>query len=221
MPLAAAIRHLVATGATAVATLATALLLTACGREPQLPALPAGTAVLAFGDSVTYGTGAKPGEDYPTRLAELTGWNITNAGIPGDTAERARQRIDAELEETRPALVIIEIGGNDFLRRRPPSAVKEDIRQIVVAVRHAGAQPFLVGVPAFSVIGAAVGKLSDADLYAELAEEEKLPLAADIFAEVLSTPELRADAIHPNASGYRQLAAGIATALEEYGLLRK
>ena len=67
--------------------------LAGCGGKPKVAPLPAGSAVLAFGDSVTHGTGAAAGEDYPTRLAAITGWNITNAGIPGDTAENAKGRI--------------------------------------------------------------------------------------------------------------------------------
>lgn len=203
----------------ALILLLTALFLVACGREPKPQALPPGSLVLAFGDSVTHGTGAAPGEDYPTRLAALTGWRITNAGVPGDTAENARQRIAGALDEPRHALVILEIGGNDFLRRRPESAVKEDIRALIAAARSSGARVLLVGVPRFSVIGAAVGQLSDAPLYAELSREEKIPLADQVFSDVLSDPALRADAVHPNAAGYQRLAEGLAKALRDKGLL--
>lgn len=58
-----------------------------------------------------------------------------------------------------------------------------------------------------------------AGIYETLATEEKLPLVANVFADVLSDPALKADAIHPNAHGYRRLAEGIATALRETGLL--
>ena len=64
-----------------------ALVVAACGKKQKLNTLPPGSKVLAFGDSVTFGTGAAPGEDWPTRLAGLTSWQIVNAGIPGDTAE--------------------------------------------------------------------------------------------------------------------------------------
>ena len=84
--------------------------------------------MLAFGDSVTHGTGAKQGEDYPARLAERTGWKVVNAGIPGDTASAAKARIDGMLRETAPAMVIVELGGNDFLRRRVDRDIKEDSR---------------------------------------------------------------------------------------------
>jgi acyl-CoA hydrolase len=194
-------------------------LLVACGRVPEFAPLPAGAPVLCFGDSVTHGTGAGAGEDYPTRLAELTGWDIHNAGIPGDTADRAKGRIRAVLEQTQPKLVLVEIGGNDFLRRRPEAAVREDIRQILAAVRAFGAQPVLVAVPRFSIVGAVVGALPDAELYAELAAQEKVPLVDKVFAGVLSDESLKTDQIHPNAAGYRALAEGIAARLARVGLL--
>ena len=175
--------------------------------------------MLAFGDSVTHGTGAGPGDSYPTRLAQLSGWNIVNAGIPGDTAGTAKSRIDALLQETSPRLVIVEMGGNDFLRRRPQAEVKEDLRAILQSIKRQGAVPVLVAVPGLSVFGASMDSLSDADIYAELASEEKVLLVADVFAEVLSDPSLRADRIHPNAEGYRAMAAGIAEVLTDAGLL--
>lgn len=193
--------------------------LAGCGKAPRLAALPAGSVVLAFGDSVTHGTGAAPGEDYPARLAVLTGWDVRNHGVPGDTAQAARARIAAALEETQPALVLLEIGGNDFLRQRKESQVREDIRAILATVRAQRIPVVLIAVPGFSPLGAAVGRLSDSPIYETLATEEKLPLVANVFADVLSDPALKADAIHPNAHGYRRLAEGIATALRETGLL--
>lgn len=193
--------------------------LAACGRPPRLPPLPAGSAVLAFGDSVTHGTGAGEGEDWPTRLAELSAWRITNAGIPGDTAAAGKERIAALVAELQPALVIVEIGGNDFLRRRQPAAVKEDLRLIVRQARAGGAQVVLVAVPELSLLGIVARRPSDSTIYQELADEEKLPLVPEVFADILAQPALCADQIHPNAEGYRQMAAGIAARLREIGLL--
>ncbi len=197
-----------------------ALLLAACGGGPHYAPLGPGTPVLAFGDSVTHGSGAAPGEDFPSRLAALSGWQIANAGLPGDTAA-AVERIAAALAETRPRLVLIELGGNDFLQRRPESAVKEDLRRIVAAAAAAGATPVLIAVPRFSPVGAALGLLADAPLYAELATEAKIPLVKGVFAEVLGDSGLHADAIHPNAAGYRRMAEGIAAALAAEGLLAR
>ena len=201
-------------------TLAVALV--GCGDATPLTAVPAGSVVLAFGNSITFGTGAAgPGEAYPTQLAALSGWQVVNAGIPGDTAAAARERIDGILEVTRPALVIVELGGNDFLRRRPEAAVKEDLRAIVTAIKRSGAQVVLVAVPKFSLLGAVTGRLPDSTIYAELASEEQLLLIEGTLADVLSDAELKTDPIHPNAKGYRQLAAGIAEQLHRAGLLDK
>lgn len=196
-----------------------ALWLAACSEAPKFSPLPAGAVVLAFGDSVTFGTGAASGADYPTQLGALTGWDVRNHGVPGDTAQAARERIRAAIAETRPALVIVEIGGNDFLKKRPEAAVREDIRAILDVARAGNVPAVLVAVPKFSLLGAAVGRLEDSPIYATLAAEAQLPLVANVFAEVLSDPSLKADPIHPNAPGYRRLAEGIADQLRRSGLL--
>ncbi|ATE61521.1 GDSL-type esterase/lipase family protein [Thauera sinica] len=193
-------------------------LLAACGKRGGFAAVPRGALVLAFGDSVTYGTGAAQGEDWPSLLAGETGWEIVNAGVPGDTAQAGKARIQELLDEHRPALVIVEIGGNDFIRRRSRAEVAEDVRSIIRAVKQAGAQLVLVAVPELSLLGAVAGKPSDAPLYAELARAEGVPLVADVFSGVLGQPALRADRIHPNAAGYRRMASGILEALRELGL---
>ncbi|HEX6995227.1 MAG TPA: GDSL-type esterase/lipase family protein [Gammaproteobacteria bacterium] len=195
--------------------------LSACGDSLMFEPLPAGTVVLAFGDSVTYGTGARQGEDYPSRLAELTGWHVRNAGVPGDTAREATERIADAIADTGAAIAIIELGGNDFLQRRSAADVKEDLRTIVRSARDAGVLPVLVSVPQLSVLGAVTGRLSDSPIYAELAAEEGVLLIEDVFAGVLSDVALRSDPIHPNAEGYRVLAARIAEELERAGLLAR
>jgi len=194
------------------------VLLAACGKAPKLQRIPAGASVLAFGDSVTFGTGAAPGEDWPGLLAAQTGWRVINAGIPGDTADAGRRRIKALLDEHQPALVIVEIGGNDFLRRRPQSAIKEDLRAMVQQIKLAGSQVVLIGVPELSLLAIVAGKPSDSRIYRDLADEENIPLIADVFSDVLANPALRADTIHPNATGYRQMADGILAQLKKLGL---
>ena len=87
---------------------------TACG-SPHA-ALPSGATVLALGDSLTYGTGATAETSYPVFLAAATHWNVINAGVPGHTAAEGCARIHALLAEHRPALVLVFLGGNDFLR---------------------------------------------------------------------------------------------------------
>lgn len=201
-----------------IGILAAMAVLGACGKKPKLPAIAPGKSVLAFGDSVTFGTGAAGGEDWPTLLAQRTGWRITNAGIPGDTAEAGKARLQALLDEHQPALVIIEIGGNDFLRRRSPKAVKEDLRRMIQTAGQAGAQVVLVAVPELSLLSVVARKPADSPIYRELGDEEKVPVIDDVFSDILGRPELCADQIHPNAQGYQAMAAGILGALKTLGL---
>jgi acyl-CoA hydrolase len=198
------------------------VLLGGCGREASpRSVIPSGASVLAIGDSVTFGIGAGKGQDYPAQLAAITGWTIHNHGIPGDTAAGVNDRIAAALAETRPALVLLEIGGNDFLRRKPEAEVKEQIRASLKQIRSNDIPVVLVAVPQASPLGALLGRLPDAPLYAELGHEENVAVVRDVLADVLSEDSLKADAIHPNGAGYKQMAEGIADALTRAGYLRR
>lgn len=181
--------------------------------------MPSGSTVLTFGDSVTFGTGAESGEDWPTRLAAMTHWSVVNAGVPGDTAEAATNRIQSLLDEHRPSLVIIELGGNDFLRRRPASAVKENLRRIVKAAKAARAGVVLVAVPELSLLGVVTGKPADSPIYEQLGEEENVPVIDEVFSDILGQPELCADNVHPNAQGRQRMAEGIFQGLKAVGLV--
>jgi acyl-CoA thioesterase I len=191
-----------------------------CGRKPQYSAIPPGSSVLAMGDSVTFGTGSEKDKDYPAQLAQRSGWTIHNYGIPGDTSAGVKERIEEALTESSPALVLLEIGGNDFLRRTSNAEVKENIRAIVKLIKSHGIPVVLIAVPQFSPLGAALGHLPDAPLYEELAKEESIPLIPEVFADVLSDTRLKSDQIHPNSDGYQQMAEGIARALTQTGFLK-
>jgi acyl-CoA thioesterase-1 len=195
-------------------------LLSACGqRKPRVQPLPAGSTVLALGDSLTSGVGATPDAAYPAVLQALTGWQVVNGGVSGDTAAQALARLPALVQEHQPALVIVSIGGNDFLRQMSAGAAQATIREICRTAQAAGAQVLLVAVPQVSLLAAGVGRLSDHPLYAELADDLKLPLHAQGWAEVLSRPELRADTVHANAQGYRVFAEGLVQTLRKTGWL--
>ncbi|UYZ85012.1 GDSL-type esterase/lipase family protein [Entomomonas sp. E2T0] len=195
------------------------IMLGACGKsEVQYDAISSGTTVVAFGDSVTYGYGVSKEQNYPTRLAVITGWNIINAGVSGERADQAKNRISSVLKQYQPKLVLIEIGGNDFLKRRKEQAVKEDIRSIINTVKAENAIPVLIAVPALSPI-AMIGLPSDSSIYKELAKEENIILIDSVFSNVLRDEKLRLDNIHPNAQGYQQMVGGIVEQLRSNGLL--
>jgi lysophospholipase L1-like esterase len=201
---------------------ATAVLLLSCSRErPPGALVPSGATVLALGDSLTFGTGAQSQEAWPTLLQQASGWVVVNAGVPGDTSAQALARLPQLLREHRPQLVVVSIGGNDFLRRLPESETRDNVRRICEQARAAGAQVLLVAVPRLSLIAAAAGSLTDHGLYAQVADELGIVLQRQGWAEVLSDETLRADAVHANALGYAQFARSLAATARAAGLLQR
>jgi acyl-CoA hydrolase len=203
----------------AAAVAAAAVVLAACSKAPKMAPVPAGSPVLALGDSITFGTGATPETSYPTVLARLTGWNIVNAGVPGDTSQGALARLPALLQEHAPRLVLVSIGGNDFLRGVQEAETRANIRAICQQCVAGGAQVLLVAIPAASVLAAATRSLGDHALYAELAKELKVPVHAAGWSKVLSDAALRSDLVHANARGYEVFAQGLAETAKKVGLL--
>lgn len=185
------------------------------GGEP----VPPGAVVLVLGDSISAGYRLSPEEAWPARLAERTGWSVVNGGVSGDTTGEARARLPALLDAHQPILVIVELGGNDMLRRVPLSEARENLEGIVSEIREAGARPVLMAIPQPSVTGAVFQSLSDAPIYEELAAQLKVPLLDDVVSEVLSDPALKLDHLHPNAEGSRVLAEKAVKALQALGLL--
>ena len=207
-------------GAHALAT-ASLGVLASCGREKTATRpVPAGATVLALGDSLTYGTGASPQTSYPAVLAGLTGWNVINAGVPGDTSAHALARMPALLTDHKPQLVILSVGGNDFLRRLPEGDTRANVHAACRQALDAGAQVLLVAVPR-ATVAAALGQMTDHTLYADIARDLKIPLQREGWAEVLAQPELRSDQIHANAKGYAQFARSVQGTAVAAGLLSR
>lgn len=196
--------------------------LAGCGKRKgaQFAPLPAGSVVLALGDSLTHGTGAAGDASYPAQLAEISGWQVVNAGVPGDTAAQVLARTPALLAEHHPALVVLCAGGNDLLRRLPEAEAETDLRRTAIAARDGGAKVVLVAVPRPTVLAAFGTGLSDHPMYEKLATELGVPLHAGGWARVLGDEKLRSDAIHANAAGYRAFTQGLAATLRSTGLLR-
>jgi acyl-CoA hydrolase len=193
--------------------------LAACGRKaPRYAQIPAGSTVLALGDSLTFGTGAPADAAYPVRLAASTGWSVVNAGVPANTSAQARERLPKLLAEHAPKLVLLSIGGNDLLRQLPEADTRVNIAAMLEEIRASGAQAVLIAVPRPAVMAALLRSLDDHPLYAELAEAQRVPIFATGWAKVLSDPALKADQIHANAEGYERFARDLHHFLQETGI---
>lgn len=192
--------------------------LTACSKTAPHAALPEGSTILALGDSLTAGYGADAEAAYPAVLASLTGWQIINGGVSGNTSAQALARLPA-LMRRQPQLVLVSIGGNDFLRKVPEADTRSNIRQIVQQIKAAGVPAVLVAVPYFTT-GALFGRLSEHPMYEELAAELNVPLLKGAWAEVLGDKKLKSDQIHANAQGYRVFAEKMWAFLKQQGFAR-
>jgi len=190
-----------------------AFFLAACKQAPTLTKLSAHDIIVAFGDSLTHGTGASADTAYPAVLSTLTGHTVINAGVPGNTTADGLARLPDVLAEYKPRLVLLCLGGNDMLRRVPETETENNLRLLVRTIRAAGAEVVLVGVPEPKLFGGAPA------FYEKLAGELQVPLEQDVFVEVLKDNRLKSDPIHANAEGYRVVAERLAGFLREAGAL--
>ncbi|MDH6592109.1 acyl-CoA thioesterase-1 [Variovorax sp. TBS-050B] len=193
-------------------------LLAACGRrKASSVTLKADARVLAIGDSLTFGYGAPSEAAWPVKLAELTGWQIENAGVNGDTSAGALERLPALLSAASYDAILIGIGGNDMLRGVPPAATRDNLAALVQQARAHTPHVALLATPAPDAMRAAVGSLSDAPFYEEVARSQQALLVADVYSRVLSDAALRSDRIHANAEGYARIAQQLAERLQAAG----
>ncbi len=191
------------------------LFLAACGSRAKSPPLPADAKVLAFGDSLTFGTGAVPEQSYPAVLQGLIGREIVNAGVPGETSAEGLARLPDLLDEHQPALLILCHGGNDFLRNLAEKGVAANVRAMVELARERGIGVVLIAVPKFGLT------LSPPEFYETIAEEFSLPAEMDTLSRIIRDRELKSDTVHPNAAGYRLLAEAVAERLRAAGAIRR
>lgn len=188
--------------------------LAGCGEKvPRVPAVGPNDVIVAFGDSLTYGTGASENESYPAVLAQLIGRKVVRAGVPGEVTAQGLARLPEVLEEHRPSLVIVCLGGNDMLRKVSDPEIVKNLRAIVRALRERSVAVVLVGVPRPSLITSAP------EFYAELGKEFGIPYEGRIVTDVLYQRGLKSDPIHPNALGYRKMAEAIAELLKKAGAI--
>jgi acyl-CoA thioesterase I len=191
-----------------------AVALVACsGSSRALPPLAPDAVIVAFGDSLTYGTGARPDESYPAVLSRLTGRKVVNAGVPGEVSASGLKRLPRVLERQAPNLVVLAHGGNDILRRRDLDQTEANLRQMIRLIRESGASVVLLGVPKAGLW------LSSAKFYGTVAEELDIPFEGKIIPDLLGDNRMKSDAIHPNAQGYRKMAEAVHALLKEAGAI--
>lgn len=158
--------------------------------------------VIAFGDSLVKGVGARESENFVAVLSQKIGEPIMNMGVPGDTTTDGLVRLGEVLEE-EPRIVIVLLGGNDRLRQLPFEETLENMRTIISKIQENGAIVLLLGVRGNIV----TDRFEEA--YESLAEETGSAYVPDVLDGIFGVDALMSDGIHPNAEGYRRIAEKI------------
>lgn len=167
-----------------------------------------GEAIVCFGDSLTEGVGAGAGEDYPTILSRNLVRPVVNAGRRGDTTTQALERIAEAVLAQNPRLVVVLLGGNDFLRRVPRRETEKNLEEIVRRLQAHGAMVVIAGMR--------LGLFTDeyGPIYEQTARRLGAVYIPGVMRGILSDANLRSDPIHPNGAGYRLIAERIGEKLK-------
>lgn len=166
--------------------------------------------IIFFGNSLTVGVGAGDGEDFPTLVSKELGLkNVTNAGVSGDTTTTALNRLQTDVLDKNPSLVIVELSGNDFLGGVAAEETINNLDSITSRIRTTGAQVVLVHIRF-------PRKASEyEDGFKKIAEKHNAGVVWDALEGVMGNQSLMSDTIHPNTAGYKIMAERIAKALKK------
>ncbi|MCY0967234.1 arylesterase [Parathalassolituus penaei] len=175
--------------------------------------------ILVVGDSISAGFGIPVQQGWVVLLREqlqqpVPGLLVQNASISGDTTQGGVARLPALLQQHQPALVMIELGGNDALRGTPLALIRRNLETMIQQAQAAGANVMLLGMKIPPNYGQ---KYADgfAELYTSLANQYQLALVPFLLDEVALKPGLmQADGIHPTAEAQPQLVANVMTVLQ-------
>lgn len=207
-----------------ICLIATVALLCGCGK-PETPAPKAAPsaaapapppaaadtrpAIVCFGDSITAGFGLDAGQSFPDVLQQdldrrTLRYRVVNLGVSGDTTQDGLARLPMALPE-KPAVVLLELGGNDGLRGMPLSITQANLAQMIEAFQAAGARVVLAGMSLPPNYGTAFIQKFEA-MYKNLAAKYKVTLIPFLLEGVGAHDEfMQRDGLHPNAAGARKV----------------
>ena len=171
---------------------------------------PSGDNIISFGDSLTYGTGAAEGMDYPSQLSRMISIPIVNAGIPGDTTASALIRLEKDVLSRSPRIVLITVGGNDLKNGVPKEQARPNLRIIIESIQDLGALVVVGGIDV-PFWGKGFG-----EIYKQLSDELEFVLIPNIYEGIMGNRGLMNDRIHPNDAGYTIMAKKFYEAVRPY-----
>lgn len=204
--------------------LAILLILTGCGGPDISEDRPTTGKIVALGDSNTEGYGVEAAETYVSLLntkisaGDFADYEVINLGVSGDKTSDGLARIDSVLAED-PEIVIVALGGNDFLRGQATSKVEKNLRGIITPLQAKNIDVLLVGIIAPPTKG--LGYMGQAkDVYKNISKDLDVVLMPNILKGIaLDTRYMQSDKIHANPKGHQEIAENMWEYLEP--LLRK
>ena len=185
-----------------------------------VPADAAAPVILVFGDSISAGYGLPRVEQGWVALLQARlkdqgyGYQVVNASVSGETTEGGLARLPRALNLHHPAIVVLELGGNDGLRALPAAQMRDNLSRMTELAQAAGAKVALLGMrmpPNYGPQYAA----QFAQAYSDVARDKKLPFVPFVLVGIALSPGLmQADGIHPNEAGQPQLLDNVWPVLE-------
>lgn len=174
---------------------------------PKIPP-PKNSTIVAFGDSLVVGVGASEGHDFVSLVSKKIGETIINKGVSGDTTQDALSRIDDVLKED-PGLVIVLLGGNDYLKRIPKETTFANLHTIVSKLKEKDIRILLLGVRG--------GLLRDtyASDFGDFAEKEGIPYISNVLDGLIGNQKYMSDEVHPSDAGYEIIANRVAPVVKK------
>ncbi|HVW87364.1 MAG TPA: arylesterase [Bryobacteraceae bacterium] len=176
-------------------------------------------AVVAFGDSLSAGFGLDPGKSFPDdlqRLIDKAGYryHVVNMGVSGDTTTDGVERLPSVVA-LKPAVVILEFGGNDGLRGQPVSSAKQNMAKMIEALQSSGAQVVIAGMTLPRNYGPEYIH-SFEQMYVELAKQYRLVRIPFLLDGVGGVDHLmQPDGLHPTAQGAEIVAQTVMRYLQQ------
>ena len=170
--------------------------------------------VVVLGDSLSAGYGISVKEGWVSLLekriaSEGYGYQVVNASVTGETTQGGLARLPRVLETQKPAIVIIELGGNDGLRGLPLATTRENLRRSIELAQGSKARVVLVGMMIPPNYGPRYTQ-EFRDIYTGLASRHSIPLVPFLLDKVALNPEfMQPDGIHANAKGQPRMLENV------------
>lgn len=187
-----------------------ALVIVSCTRQEITNINSKGTTLICFGDSITFGYGVDSNQAYPVILSQMLEMPVINAGIDGDTTTEALRRLDSDVLSRDPFLVIVEFGGNDFLRKVPLDVTIKNVTEIVDKIQAKGSMVAIADISA----GFLLNEYRPA--YKKLAREKGAIFIPSLMRGIITNPRMKSDFLHPNINGYRMISQRVCRVIKPY-----